>query len=322
MWRFVLVAVCVSVALGCDCGPSYPGRSALRPPLYAGEVYPRESDKLAGELEGYLAGVEVAPGPVRALVAPHGSYYYSGAVAGKVYGAVRGKAYRRVVLLGVNHRALLPGIALLAEGGFNTPLGPLSNDEEAVSRLERVAPFVRRAVDYDAEHSVEFHLPFIKLLFPEAKLVTALTARLSDESIPAAGRALRSVLDEDTLLVLSTNLSHFGESYDFTPFPSGLSRDRLMSSLRELEKGGVDALLVRDAGAFTAFEEKTGTNSCARGALLLLMAALGEGEPGRVVARGSSVEREFDPDDPTGVSYIGIVFPGPSPGEGAEPKSP
>jgi len=76
----------------------------------------------------------------------------------------------------------------------------------------------------------------------------------------------------------------------------------------DFERPAVDALLARSAESFE--RERARFKGCGYGAMTALLGALGSGESGQVLSRGTSLDLLFDPTDLSGVSYLGAVFPG------------
>ena len=84
---------------------------------------------------------------------------------------VAAPAIERVVLLGPSHRVAFRGIATSSATSFETPLGEVPLDREAIARVEKL-PWVA-AVDaaHAGEHSLEVHLPFLQRCLEGFRLV-------------------------------------------------------------------------------------------------------------------------------------------------------
>jgi MEMO1 family protein len=184
----------------------------VRPAAVAGMFYPREARALAREVAELLDGVEhLAPrfGHPKALVVPHAGYVYSGPVAARAYdelGAARG-IVKRVVLFGPVHRVPVRGLALPGVAAFETPLGRVPVDAEAVRRLAPFRQVVSSPAAHAMEHSLEVQLPFLQKMLGEFALVPLAVgdARLQE---------VREVVERlwggpETLFVISTDLSHY-----------------------------------------------------------------------------------------------------------------
>src|SRR5690606_26287510 len=104
----------------------------------AGTFYPADPTELREQIDGFLAAAESddAPAP-KALIAPHAGTVYSGPIAASAYRRVAAGAKRisRVVLLGPSHRVPLRGLAVPSVDAFETPLGSIPIDREALASL-------------------------------------------------------------------------------------------------------------------------------------------------------------------------------------------
>ena len=68
------------------------------------------------------------------------------------------------------------------------------------------------------EHSLEMQYPMLKkLLHPDAKVVPIMVGILTNEQAILYGKLLGSLLDEDTVIVCSSDFCHWGEDFDYTP---------------------------------------------------------------------------------------------------------
>ena len=85
----------------------------LRPAAVAGMFYPESAAALARTLAQMLAAApHLELPPIKAIVAPHAGYIYSGPVAASIYAALaaRRTQIRRVILLGPTHRVAVRGL--------------------------------------------------------------------------------------------------------------------------------------------------------------------------------------------------------------------
>lgn len=186
--------------------------SAIRPAAVAGSFYPGEPSRLASEIATHLSGGgrgrADAP-PPKAIIAPHAGYIYSGPIAGSVYARLaplRG-VVRRVVLAGPAHRVYVRGAAVPAATAFDSPLGRVPLDLDAIASL-RALDFVEVSDRAHAlEHSLEVHLPFLQSVLGELRLVPVV---VGDATPQQAARLLDTVWGgTETLVVVSSDLSHY-----------------------------------------------------------------------------------------------------------------
>ena len=190
--------------------------SQVRPAAVAGMFYPRDAGELEREVAELIDGVEnLAPrfGHPKALIVPHAGYIYSGQVAARAYdelAAARG-VVKRVVLLGPVHRVPVRGLALPGAEAFDTPLGRIPVDAEAVRLLAPFRQVVTSPAAHAMEHSLEVQLPFLQKMLGEFSLLPlAVGDARPQEVIDVIERLWGGA---ETLFVLSTDLSHY-HNYD------------------------------------------------------------------------------------------------------------
>lgn len=274
-------------------------------PAVAGTWYPGESEALAAEVDRMLAA---APAPSRreiaAVIAPHAGYVYSGSVAAHGFRILAGCAPRRVVVLGPSHRAAFRGAALPQAGGYRTPLGEIPIDGDAVAALAGRPGFRLDDGPFRAEHCLEMELPFLqRLLAPGWTLLPVLLGGGSmGESTERVAAALRDVVDDATLLVVSTDLVHYGPSFGYVPF-----RDRVAERIDELDREAIRLVASVDRAGFEDYLSRTGATICGRDAIDVLLRLLPGGSRGELAAYDSSGRMTGDWSH--AVSYASIVFP-------------
>jgi hypothetical protein len=187
---------------------------SVRKAAVAGTWYPAHAKAIRGEVESYLGLVPESPlsGHLFGLISPHAGLRYSGAVAAHGYALLRGTRDLTVVLVGPSHRVPFDGLALIARGAFETPLGRTPIDEDLADRLLAAHPFVINLPEpHRAEHSLEMQLPFLQHLVPGLRIVPILMGYQGREEAEALAEALVTAIGprQDVLLVASSDLSHY-----------------------------------------------------------------------------------------------------------------
>lgn len=182
---------------------------SIRPPAVAGLFYPADPRILRHDIKEMLEQAAPAELTPKAIIVPHAGYIYSGPVAASAYALLQpaAKRIRRVVLLGPVHRVWVDSLALPGVDSFDTPLGRIPIDAEAVGLLADL-PFVERNPSAHAmEHSLEVHLPFLQTVLDRFSLVPLVVGGATPEQVA-------KVLDllwggDETLIVVSSDLSHY-----------------------------------------------------------------------------------------------------------------
>jgi AmmeMemoRadiSam system protein B len=213
----------------------------IRQAAVDGLFYPRAPAALRAQVLAYGADAAAADGSAAArpkmLIVPHAGYEYCGGVAAAAYALLRGRpgegagsagrsvarAITRVVLLGPAHRVALVGLAAPTSEAFETPLGLVALDTDALASISGLPQVVRSDRAHEREHSLEVQLPFLQALLDDGgddggdeggaqdgkgfKLVPLVVGRAD---APAVAQVLERLWGGDeTLVVISSDLSHY-----------------------------------------------------------------------------------------------------------------
>ncbi|MBS98539.1 MAG: AmmeMemoRadiSam system protein B [Oceanospirillaceae bacterium] len=191
----------------------------IRPAAVAGLFYPGQAASLRHMVDQLLSHNPVAEShtaPPRALVVPHAGLVYSGGTAARSYNLLSdaiqaGCHWRRILLLGPNHRVPLRGIAAPEADMFATPAGSMAIDRQAIEALEQNYDVQLRPDVHALEHCLEVQLPFLIKLLPSARLIPLVVGQESPERV--ADLVEWAWNQGDVLVVVSTDLSHY-HAYD------------------------------------------------------------------------------------------------------------
>jgi len=186
-------------------------RHPIRRAAFAGRWYAGGAADLQRDVDRYLAAGPPPRPATRALVSPHAGLMYSGPIAGYGYAAVRGGDYDVVVLVGPSHYKAFDGVAVVARGSFDSPLGALAIDESLASTLAGAADLVTVDAEVHArEHSLEMQLPFLARVLPGVPIVPLIIGAQRRRVTHALGELLaRQLARRRPLLIASSDLSHF-----------------------------------------------------------------------------------------------------------------
>jgi AmmeMemoRadiSam system protein B len=189
----------------------------VRAAILAGSWYPKSAPRLIQSIDGFLSRVEPPPleGELIAIIVPHAGHAYSGQVAAHAYRHVKGKAFRRVILLGPSHHMRFRGVSVNLQSGYETPLGLVSVDRHLGRKLLDAGSHIRRVKEAHArEHALEIQLPFLQRVLGDFQIVPMLMGRQDYETCSTLATTLTQVLGntEGTLILASSDLSHFHAS--------------------------------------------------------------------------------------------------------------
>jgi len=271
----------------------------------AGSWYPRDEAQVRDTLNGYLQAAAVEPpDAVAAIVVPHAGWRFSGPTAAYAYKAVYGTRFDRVIVLAPSHKVALGGRAVVTKAdAWATPLGEVPLDREGAAALLTSARFRQDDAVVGDEHAVEIQMPFVKLALPEARVLPVVVGHLPPDGVREVADQLRGLLGERTLVVVSSDFTHFGPQYSYQPFQADVP-----DNLRKLDMRAASYLERGDVAGFQAFLGETGDTICGAVPIQVLLSLLQPGITPRLLRYDTSgaVLGDFT----NSVSYLAFAFQG------------
>ncbi len=182
----------------------------VRESVIAGSWYPGSKDELKGMLNGFLNNVkkEDIEG-LRALISPHAGYMYSGQVAAYGYKQIEGKYFKKVIIMGPSHHYPFYGVSIPNYTHYRTPLGdvPISEDAKEMIGESDLIKSIEEA--HSKEHSVEIEIPFLQMTLSNFTIIPMVFGHLNSEDIKRVADVILRHFERNTLIVVSTDLSHY-----------------------------------------------------------------------------------------------------------------
>ena len=157
------------------------------------------------------------------------------------------------------------------------------------------------------EHSLEVQFPLIQYFFDAPVVLPLVVGGISAEDAQSLGAALAKLDAPDVLWLISSDFTHYGRKFRYTPF--GESADP--AELNRLDREAAELIAARDLTGFVKFLGRTGATICGAHPIAIYLAMLDRLDPertvrGRVAAMADS--GAVSGDYRTVVDYAGIVF--------------
>lgn len=227
---------------------------------------------------------------VRAIIAPHAGYAYSGSSAAYAYKMIDVSSITRVFILGPSHKIYLDSIALSGCTRYDTPLGTLELDLETINMLSKTNQFSTMNLKVDEnEHSIELHLPYIKKIFKDKsiKIVPMMVGCLSSHQLDTFGQILAPFLDDSAnLFIISSDFCHWGKRFSYMyKDPSG----PIHESIERLDRRGMELIEKLDLKEFERYLQETQNTICGRYPIQLLLCCIKHLDP-----RGRTFDLKFN----------------------------
>ena len=210
-----------------------------RQPFAAGNFYPADKEKLESTINQFLNSVAYYPpidNSLRVLIVPHAGLEYSGQVAAWGFKQIKNKPYKNIILLGPSHQVAFQGGAVFDRGSWQTPLGEVQINVELAQKLTSQSNEIKSNFNAHAnEHSLEIELPFLQTLLTDFKIIPILLGQTTPQSQELIAHSLAENMTADTLLVLSSDLSHYPSYKDAVKIDGITIGGILTGSVQDLE---------------------------------------------------------------------------------------
>jgi len=240
---------------------------------YAGQWYPDQPDELRAALSEVFenscrrTGGAVFPRGL-GFVVPHAAPVYSGTVAASVYRHLQHQRPQRILLVGFSHSNGHKGVYAPEVDEYRTPLGEVPVDRGLLHELRSHPVF--RFVDESrvCDHSIEIQLPLLQTVLPHCSVMPLYVGSLDSSHRREAAAALAQLLDSQTVMIASSDLTHYGRAFRYEPFP--LNR-QTGERLKELDHETIDAASSLEPSLFLDEIRATGSTVCGLNPIALLL---------------------------------------------------
>lgn len=240
---------------------------------FAGSWYPASSAECETSIRSFLKEKQgpIDGGFIGGIV-PHAGWYYSGSIACRVIASLKSnKKIDTVILFGAHmHKQSEPFV--LTHGCIETPFGDIEVDRQLVDKIcSGISIRQRPPLKFPDDNTFELQYPFIKYFYPEAKIVVCGVAPSFFASIIGSMAVEEAKkLSKNIKIIGSTDLSHYGPDFGFTP--AGTGKKAVEWVKNENDRNAIQAMLEMDESKIIAqgLENK---NMCCGGAAAATAAA-------------------------------------------------
>ena len=281
----------------------------VRRPDFAGSWYPGNEAECRAEIERLARNPINCPGESEKRIGgivPHAGWYYSGKVIYNVIRCLTTDTTPETCVIFGRHLHSGSSNYIMKEGFWSTPFGEIEIDKGLADRVTEEFPFKVETASYnEPDNTIEVLLPFVKYFFPDVKLLpVGLPPTNASLKIGERIAEISTGMDKNILILGSTDLTHYGSNYGFTPKGSG--KEALDWVKNENDKKIIDLMLAMDPEGMIK-ESLTNYNACCSGAVAAAVASmkrLGAVRGDKIVYTTSYDVRP----DTSFVGYVGVVF--------------
>jgi len=219
--QVTLLGLALALSLPFPAGSA--GAATVRQAVWAGRFYPADPTDLKQDIDHLTRKAQKTRIRIprnkflRAIIMPHAGYIYSGWTAAHASRVLQADQFSKVIMLGPDHRIGFKNAAISDATAYETPLGKISLHYDITKLRRQPDLFQRLPISDDKEHSLEVILPFLQHYLAAFQLIPVI---IGQGDVQRLSDALNSLVNHDTLLVASSDFSHF------LSYAEALVRDR------------------------------------------------------------------------------------------------
>ena len=263
----------------------------------AGTWYPADAQEIRALAESWESHTP-PDGKVEkpnVLLLPHAGWAYSGETAWRAVRLVRGAGFKRVVLLAPSHHAWVENRLVVPESGaVSTPLGEIKIDREWIDRLALIAPVSRKDRVHAVEHAVQIEYPLLQFALGGGFAIAPIVVgTFGADQMAMCVRALSRLMDAETLLVISSDFTHYGDDFSYTPYGTD-GGEAVRAKVAAVDDEAFTLISKGDADGFAALMQRTGATICGRIPIELALRAFQWKTPFTRLAYTTSSDKERD----------------------------
>ena len=240
-----------------------------------------------------------------AIIVPHAGYRYSGQIAASAFHHCKGHHFDRIFIIGPSHHYPLSNMAsLLDADAYVTPIGTTEIDRIIVKEMLQHPLCTSIEEIHSEEHSIQIELPFLQYVAPESPVVPIVLGACDHFHIVKMARLIKPFLTDQSLLVISSDFTHYGKQFGYTPF-----EEQIAANIKALDIKACRHIASADTKSFGDFIDETSTTICGRDAIRLLMHCFdGDSHNGTLIdyARSGDMTADYS----HSVSYASLIFEG------------
>jgi MEMO1 family protein len=218
---------------------------------FAGAWYPASAQECESAIKEFIKQDQ---GPLTGNfvggIVPHAGWYFSGSIACRVIASLQSgensdNKTDTIILFGA-HMHVQSEPFILGHGALETPFGDIEVDTELTELIcDAISIRKREPSKFPDENTLELQYPFIRYFFPNSKIVvmgvapSSFAAIIGDTTINEALKLSRKIR-----IIGSTDMSHYGPNFGFTPVGTGEKAVEWVSNTND--RSAIDAMIDMD----------------------------------------------------------------------------
>ena len=234
--------------------------------------YPQDKGSLVGLIKDSLSSKNIPN--VRSIIVPHAGYRFCSRTLGKVFGNINcGDFYDKAIVIGPSHTKRLDSFATVPSFNcYQTPLGECNNDYDTISNLSGSDCFEVDDSVHLQDHSIQSLIPYIQYCLPNSTIVPIIIGSHPLDMIEKISNEIKLNITQKTLLIISSDFTHYGERFNYTPF--GMLNEECLKKIKSFDMQAINYVLDLDLNKYLNFISNHKNTICGRQAILIMLKIL------------------------------------------------
>lgn len=163
--------------------------------------------------------------PIKAIITPHAGYQFCGKIQASVFSYVDRDKYKiKNIILLAPCQTLNTIVHIPSYDKYVTPLGVMNINKKHLKLLVSMDKdfFVYNDDILSDQHTLDNLIPWLQYTGIECEIVPLVVGILSFEDIQKLANYILSIIDDNTILIVSSDFTHYGKKYDFVPITDNI----------------------------------------------------------------------------------------------------
>lgn len=231
--------------------------------------YPSDEKILRKRLSSYLLNT-FQESQVSAIIAPHAGYSYCGSILGHAFGATQNQKINHIIIIGPSHYEYLNNeFHVPKHTVMSTEIGESKINQSFINQIKRIKNSKKKETLFKKEHSIWMMLPFIQTLHPDAEISPMIIGDITFEMVQELSDQIKANQDENTLLVISSDFTHYGTAFNYTPFIGHIPNE-----IKKFDQLAFEFIKTKNSKGFWHWFHENETTICGRYAISILLETL------------------------------------------------
>jgi hypothetical protein len=194
----------------------------IRTPAVAGMFYSSEKKELKKTikecfLHKFGPGM-IPPSKTRkkifGVICPHAGYMYSGPIACHSFYAISSEIPELFIIVGPNHWGIGSSVATMKDCKWNTPLGDVEVDSEAVEEILHLSEIIEiDSLAHTREHSLEVQIPILQEVYSDFKILPISLINQNKDTSEEIGQAMAKIAEKKNVMIIgSSDFTHYEQN--------------------------------------------------------------------------------------------------------------